>query len=430
MSALSRILIVPFSSTPRTQVHARRVHARRAYASTLALILALIAAGAATAQEEPTIKPPVQVTIRDEKPVNTEVVMPIDPAQHVQLQMAGNMLVMVRVDNMNLHLGYLQTVFQIDGNIVYPGNPPGRMTAFNQPLPKTKDGKARVGGVSIYETGKLKITQEIEVVPTKSKPGEKRRLDAAMVRYIVDNLDDQPHKVGMRVQMNTFIGNNRGCLFAAPNQPGKILDGVELKGDKLPVPDYLQILQRNDLKDPGFVAHLTCNFGSSWERPERLALTRQLIFVNNQWDVQIMPAMGISALVWYWDAKEVKQHGQRKCAYAFGQGVASRPEGDGVMAVGLTGSFEPGKLFTIAAQVADPATGQSLTLDLPPGMERVEGKECQPVPAVDEDGNTQVLWKARVIQPGEYRLRIHSSTGVTQTKIITITRPGEKSAGR
>jgi hypothetical protein len=62
-------------------------------------------------------------------------------------------------------------------------------------------------------------------------------------------------------------------------------------------------------------------------------------------------------------------------------------------------------------------------------MERIEGNERQAVPAIDEDGNTMVLWKARVLKTGQFNLRVRSSTGITQTKIITITRPGENTAG-
>ena len=40
------------------------------------------------------------------------------------------------------------------------------------------------------------------------------------------------HKIGVRAFMQPFVMNNRGALFAAANQPDKILDGVELKGDK------------------------------------------------------------------------------------------------------------------------------------------------------------------------------------------------------
>jgi hypothetical protein len=377
--------------------------------------------------QEPAALPPVQVTIQDEKPVTAEVVMPVDPTQHVMLIGQPNMMLNLRVDNQNLHLGSIQTVFKIDGQVMYPGNPPGRMVVSNRPLDRKKDGKARTGSMSVYEIHKVTLTQEIEVVPTKGKPGEKRRLDAAVVRYTVDNKDDKPHNVGIRVQMYTFLVNNRGSLFAAPNQPGKILDGVELKGAK--VPDYVQVLQRPNLKDPGYVAHITCNLGTAFERPERVVLTRLLQFQPNQWDIQIAPAQGISAVAVYWDPRDVKPHTQRKAAYAYGQGLASRHDGDGDLSIQLGGSFEPGKLFTIAAQVMDPAQGQSLQLELPPGMERVEGSERQAVPAIDDDGNTMVLWKARVLKTGRYNLRIRSSTGTTQTKIITITRPGEKTAG-
>src|SRR6202035_983368 len=110
--------------------------------------------------QESVAKPPVDVKIQDEKPVAAEVVTAIDPAQHVQLMSQVNMLVMVRVDNQNLHQGYLQTVFQIDGQIMQAGTPPG------QPLPNTKDGKARTGTRSVYNLGKLSITKEVEVVPT------------------------------------------------------------------------------------------------------------------------------------------------------------------------------------------------------------------------------------------------------------------------
>jgi len=390
-------------------------------ACAIALVLLILAGPART--QEPGSQPPVVVKIEDDKPVAVEATMPVDPTQHCQLITQQNMLLMVRVNNQLFHQGYLQTVFNIDGRIVYAGNPPGRMTTFNQALPNNKDGKQRTGTFSVYEIDKIAITQEIEVVATKSKAGEKRRRDAAMVRYIIDNKDGQAHKVGIRVQTYTMVGNQRGCLFVASNQPGKLLDGVELKGDK--VPDYLQVLQRPDPKDPGMVANLTCNLGSAWERPERLALTRLLQFQGNQWDLNIQPAqnMNISALGIYWDPKEIKPGSTRRAAYAFGQGVAPSPEGDGLVAVNLSGSFEPGKLFTIAAQVQDPANGQTLTLELPKGMERVEGALRQPVPVVDEEGNTMVLWKARVLETGRFPLRVHSSTGMTQTKVVTISRP-------
>jgi hypothetical protein len=371
--------------------------------------------------------PPVRATIQDEKPSDPEMLFAIDPVQRVQLTGKGAMAYGIRVDNQNLNLEWMYNWFHVDGKVTYPGNAPnGKVGQENQPLPKTAGDRPRVGHRSVWEINKLLVTQEVEVVATRGKPGANRRRDAVMIRYLVENKDTVPHALGVRAHWNdVLLMNNRGVLFASPLHPNKILDGVELKGAK--VPDYVQLLQKPDLKDPGLLAHLTFNLGPLFERPGRVVLTRGGSLQGDMWDAQINPAGGNSGVVIFWDPKEIKPGGHRKMAYAFGQGIAPHPDGEGHIAIALTGSFEPGKLFTIAAQVMDPAQGQSLTLELPAGMERVEGKERQPVPAVDEEGNTMVLWKARVLNTGLFHLRVHSSTGLTQTKIITITRLEEKS---
>jgi hypothetical protein len=377
--------------------------------------------------QEPTSRPPVQVKIQDEKPVivdaDTASGGPIDPVQHVQLQNQGNMMVVVRVDNQTLHLGAIQTLFKIDGQIMFPGNPPGRMTAFNQPLAKGKGNKQRVGMRSVYEVNKLVIAQEVEVIATKAKRGQKRRRDALLVNYIIENKDDRPHSIGLRIFMDVFIVNNDGALFAAPTEPGKVLDGVELKGKKLP--DYVQFLQQPNLQNPGFVAHMTLNFGRAFEKADRVVLT-SLGAQQGPWEVGVQQAGGDSAMAVFWEPREIKAHTKRQIAYAYGQGIAPTPEADGAFALELGGSFEPGKLFTVAAMVPDPAPGQSLTLELPPGMELIEGRQRQPVPALNEDTGSMVLWKGRVQQTGRYAVRVHSSTGITHAKIVTISsRPSE-----
>src|SRR5438132_9844082 len=107
--------------------------------------------------------------------------------------------------------------------------------------------------------------------------------------------------------MNPCLGNNMGNLFAAPNHPNEILDGVELREKK--VPDHVRILQRPNLKDPGLVVHTTYNFGRAFDRPDRVLCTSQRGGFRNQWDLQVVKAMGFSMLAFYWDPKEVKAGG-------------------------------------------------------------------------------------------------------------------------
>src|SRR5262249_30424199 len=141
------------------------------------------------------------------------------------------------------------------------------------------------------------------------------------------------------------------------------------------------------------------------------------------WNFQVMPAGGDTAYAFYWDSKEVKPGGKRDMAYGYGGGIAASPEPEGVVSLALGGSFEPGKLFTVSAQVHDPAVGPALSLELPDGMELVEGKLHQPVPPAVDEQPSIVVWKARVLRTGEFTLRVRSSTGVTHTKIISVSRP-------
>jgi hypothetical protein len=366
----------------------------------------------------------VQVKITEDKATQFDTVMPLDPTKRIQYQAQPGLGVRLTHEGKTLHLGYIYTFFQIDGQVHYVGND-GRVV-FNRnggiggkKLPKTPGGKERDGFMQEYNQGRLKITQMVEVVPCKAEKGGKRRLDSCLVRYIVENMDDQPHKLAMRVGMDVFIVSNDGALFASPTtHPGKILDGVELK-DK-GVPDYVQALQNPDLKNPGFVAVYTFALGNKLERPTRVVLTSLSAPSNDGWNLQPVPANGDSAMSMYWDAKDIPAKGKREMAYAYGGGIATSPENEGNVKIDFGGSFEPGKQFTIRAYVADPAPGQTLQLDLPAGMQRLEGREIQPVPTMDEDGNCLVQWKARVEKTGAYPIRIRSSTGVTQSKIVTI----------
>jgi hypothetical protein len=358
--------------------------------------------------------PPVKVKIVDEKKV--EAVLPLDPAKAVTYQAAFGLGLMVRVDNQQMHLGNITTQFKIDSQIVYPN-----VQLQPMPLPKTLSGKTRDGVMQKFQHGAIEVTQTMEVVPGKPvKDGQKRRLDTVLVRYTIENKDKQPHEVATRVLMNSLIANSRNIQFAAPTEPDKLLNGVELKDAK--VPPYVRLLQNADLKNPGMTGVLSYRLNKNWEMPSRLVMGRLQIVGGDAWTYSALPANGFSAVVTYWAGKAIKPGEKRELAYAYGGGIAGNPENEGAVKLVLGGSFEPGKLFTLAAYVDDPAPGQSLTLELPAGMERVEGKESQPLAAPSEENPSLVLWKARVLRTGDYRVRVRSSTGLTLTKVISITK--------
>lgn len=376
--------------------------------------------------------PPVQVKVSDAQPEVTEAILPVDPNPVVSYGVGPNMSWGLSYRGQRVTYspqGGHDIKVRIDGREMIFGQPPGRWDPQQAPLGKGAFGRQRHGVRSSYVIDNVRITQVLEIVPGKpsGKPvaGQKRQLDTLLVRYVVENRDGRPHKVGIRITIDMYVINNDGALFASPTtHPKQILNGVELKGKKMPA--YVQVLQIPNLQNPGQVCHFTLKMGNRIEGPSRLVLTN-LGTCFGGWEVPAQAA-GDSAVAVFFDDTEVKPNGKRELAYAYGISLASSPESEGRVTVGLGGSFEPGKLFTVSGYVAEPVEGQALTLELPPGMELVEGKAVQPVPPPAEGGSSLVVWKARVQKLGQFPLRIRSSTGVTQTKTITVTRPGAAGA--
>jgi hypothetical protein len=395
------------------------------FLAAILVLLGLTAAGAGRAQER-TAAPPVKVTITDEKPVVAETdamsssagsSLPVDPQKRIMFN-PGGMTANIRAENNQpLHLSHFPS-FQIDGQLYQQGQG-GQALFFNRALPRDRGPKYREGYESASKFGDIQVTATMSLLPTRpAKGASKRQLDSVLLHYLVENKGSKPHKFGLRLYMDTYVIDNDGCLFAAPTMPDKVLNGVELKGKTLP--PFVQLLQRPDLKNPGYVAHLSLNLGGRVQRPDRVVLTA---FAEgfNTWECRPIAANGDSALAVFWEAKDIPPGGKREIAYAYGKGLAIGA-GDGRFDVALGGSFEPGKTFRVSALVHDPAPGQVLSLELPEGMELVDGKELQPVPPpLGEETVSLVVWQARVRQPGEYAVRVLSNTGVTQGKRVRIT---------
>ncbi|HZZ78147.1 MAG TPA: hypothetical protein VFE62_06495 [Gemmataceae bacterium] len=400
------------------KTHRIRVISRALVVAAIACVL-LTSQG--TAQDS---KPKFDVKIRDEKAVVNAMddTGAIDPTQRINFNgqnFAGQgfYLNIRTMNNQTLHLSHFP-MFKIDERILQPGQG-GRFEAKKGDLGKTPGGRKRVGYASSWIIDDIHITQTAELHPTKAKPGQKRLMNTVLISYTIENKSGRAHSVGARMCMDTYVISNDGCLFAAPTHPKKILDGIVLKDKTLP--PYVQMLQIPNLDNPGYVSHLTINIGGKYENMNKVVLS-SLRAGFGGWDMNAIQAMGDSAISGFWATKEIKPGGKRELAYAYGEGVAVPLGSEGRFNIALGGSFEPGKLCTISAVVADPARGQSLTLELPKGMQRVDGKEIEPVAALAEDQEfSSVLWKARVLEPGEHTIRIRSSNGMTLSKIVTVT---------
>jgi hypothetical protein len=355
---------------------------------------------------------PVVVRFHEPKLENVQVMLPVDPTPRVRVTGRAGMMFGLQADGAQLCNGYMRTNLRIDNQNVFPNviragviNPGANPGAFPLTIEYAKDA--------------LKITQILEPVPTKTKsPTGKRPLDALLIKYVVENQDKVAHTVGVRIRMDMYLVDNDGALFAAPTFPNQILDGVELKGKTLP--DYVQVLQRPNLQSPGFVAHFTLKMGGGLIGPSRFLCTAHALG-DNGWDLAAQRANGDSDAAIFWDPREVPPGGKLTFAMAYGKGLAVSPDTEGRIRLAFGGSFEPGKLFTIQAFVEEPLPSQVLTLELPDGMTRLEGRAIEPVPQPGPNTATSmILWKARVDKLGEHAIKIRSSSGTTQIRTVTI----------
>jgi hypothetical protein len=104
--------------------------------------------------------------------------------------------------------------------------------------------------------------------------------------------------------------------------------------------------------------------------------------------------------------------------------------GAGRFKLALEGDFAPGKVFSVLARVDNPVPKQTLALVLPADLRCVEGDLTTTVPEPGiRDGASVMTWKVKVERPGRHTVRVVSSTGVGQGKVITI-QETDQNAGR
>ena len=378
-----------------------------------------------SAGQEPSAR--FKVTIKDGKAVIGEATLPLDPTPRIVSMHTGSNAFGLTVEGKRITCspqGSIWSCIMVDGQINNPFNMFDGKTRRAGPLPASPTGRKRIGVETTWTHNGIQVTQTVETVPSKpsskSAAGQKRLLDTCRMTYVLENKTAQPHKVAFKACIDILVNNNDGALFASPTTaPGKILNGVKLQGKELP--EYLWVLEQPNLANPGFVATMTYKHARG-EEPNKVVLANLGVVSNFQvWDVAAVPA-GDSACALFWEDKELKPGQKREIVWGYGGGISTSPEAEGRLKIGVSGSFEPNKLFTIAAQVDDPLPDQALSLELPPGIERIEGREIQPVPLATETGSSLVLWKARVTRPGDYEIRVRSSTGTIQSKHVNIER--------
>ena len=200
----------------------------------------------------------------------------------------------------------------------------------------------RHGGEVVWEKGGIRVTMTLEAIPGKpfqpnlSVPVA-RRMDTLLVKYAIENTSNASHKVGCRTLIDTLIVNNDQALFASPTtHPKEVLNGVLLQGKA--VPNFIEVLERPDLQNPGFKGILTFKFSDrKLEGPSKVVLTN---YQAGQRSMGRAANRRVTQLVRYLLGNaQSPAASQREIAFSYGQGIASL--NDGRVSAEFGGSFAP-----------------------------------------------------------------------------------------
>jgi len=309
------------------------------------------------------------------------------------------------------------------------GNWPGRWLERNARLDRPlRDGRRSIW---VYDTQRVEVTQTVGLVPG----AQSGKLDTCLVQYKIENKDSQPHRVGIRFLLDTFIGGNDGVPFLIPGST-RLCNTSMVFNTPESVPDFIQARETEDLSRPGTIATIQFKI-PGMEPPSRVilgawpntALGRPCVQEKTLWQVPVMSMKAMaergdkadSAVVMYWDDMSLPPRRTREVAFAYGLGNVAAGEAGGALGLSVAGSFVPRGEFTLTAEVRNPLPGQTVTLTLPEGFEVVGGQSRQNVPAAAGSTISPVTWKVKAgPREGKYTLKVQSSSGVSQTQPVQI----------
>ncbi len=301
----------------------------------------------------------------------------------------------------------------------------GRYTVAPRDIPGGHGGK-----FCTFEFNRehIAVAQDVRIVPgepVQVSPGEyKRLLDTCLVKYRLTNHDSKTHDVGFRFLLDTYIATEDGVPFLLPGEKELISTQKDFKFQQ-EVPDFLQVLQRPNLKDPGLIMQLGLRVSDKLEVPSRVSLTRppgREIKDKERWEIPMLPMQGDSAVVMYWPPEKLAPGKSRDVGFTYGLGSVAIGD-TALVGVSVGGSFYKGGELTVVALVAD-LQAKEIKLELPEGLTfNNESPAVQPVAALEKTGDnvqpSPVTWRVHVENSGEYNLTVTTNPGAAHSTTHT-----------
>lgn len=306
------------------------------------------------------------------------------------------------------------TTLKVDGGTQIFGDTIGQF--IQQP---TDDG-ADLSNTTIWQYGKIKVTQFLQIV---DNPYTGRK-DTGMYKYIVTNTDTAAHNVGLRVMIDTMLGDTDGAPFRLPGV-GSVTSEKELDGSA--IPDFWQAFK--DFSNLNIMSEGILR-GADATPPDRLSFGYWPRLSSSLWDYTVDTNQSItedSALAMWWNETSLAPGQSRDYVTYYGLGTVS-----GTADLSLTGPSSLSKVngqwspnpFTITAYIgnntADAESNVQANLTLPQGLSLAEGETLtHNIDLIPSGTSTQTSWKVVPESQGDYTYSV-SVNGKTVSKQIVV----------
>jgi|GEM_PF-6293542 len=311
--------------------------------------------------------------------------------------------------------------------VTQPGNftcgiPSGPILLYGHPHPWSSGSTIRVDGLDHYNFNRSTFGTEVtppadidtvtnqgvwdiddvRVVQTlKIVKGGSNDLDTLKISYRLTNRGNSDHSVGVRIMLDTMLGQNDGAPFRVP-AIGEVTYERELIGSAVPMywEAFEDLTNPNSLKARGTLVE-------NGKLPDRLVFAYWRHAYGSQWDYAIDPSVvvtGDSAVMMYWNPITLApgQSVTRTTYYGLSD-VSTTPGGEIALSTLpelslVNGGYAPNP-FPVTVYISNTGsatlTGLTAELALSSGLVLDSGSLTQSIQEVDPSDTGQATWQVR-----------------------------------
>ncbi len=242
---------------------------------------------------------------------------------------------------------------------------------------------------------------EVEQILTFSKSSTTGLFDTVLIKYRFTNLDEIPHKIGLRVMMDTMLGTNDGAPFRV-GEKAITTDTYFIKGN---LPDFWQAFDA--LSNPKVTAQGTIK-GPDVTIPDKVYFADWGSMADGLWEFKFDPGQEFwregefeldSAIALYW-APMMLEPGQSQ-TYVTKYGLGGITVVPGLLSLGVTSPAEvifdtQTTSFPVVAYIEN--TSEIVTKDvtariiLPEGFEVAGSESMKDLGNLQPGSTAQVAW--------------------------------------